>query len=344
MLRGLKTCPLAFAALLAAAVGGCKATMSVQQYPACYDPDLKSVAVVEFANGTLRPRAGEFLTDRLAAALKANGTYAVVGPGELKGRLRAAGLELPAGADAKTTAGVLRRLGGVQAFLTGSVRAFSAERTSYVEVEHVHFHGGYHWRRPRYGFRYHYPLYRHYVYTRAHAAADAALVRVADGETIYATPSPVSARLGARDDPPWMLDEYLTEAADAVADGLVEAFAVVPKQLRLDAGKLLRTARRREDGRLKFTDDFRAGDEELVVVLRLPPTAARNEFRLAAARKDQEQAVTEEQFLWSAKDRSREFVFSPRKLAEAAGPGKFQVRFYSGRQLVLKRGFEIKAK
>jgi hypothetical protein len=332
--------------LLAAAVGGCAAEVTVRQYPPFYDPELKSVAVVPFANDTLRARAGEFLANRVAAALKANGTYTVAGPRELKARLRSAGVSLPDEPDASTAAAALRRLGGIQAFVTGRVTALSADRVSYVGFDNSFYWGYGRWhRRYRHGFGLGLGYgYRPYTRTQACAAAEAALIRVADGSTIHATAAPVGARISSWDEPPKLADEALAEAADAVARGIVRAFAVVPRKLRLDVDKTLRTARRTEGGELKFTDDFRAAEKEMVVALRLPAPARRNPFRLAIAKRSVDQPLVEREFVWSAKDAEREFVFSPSKLAEAAGPGHFEARLHSGPQLVLKRGFEIEQK
>lgn len=344
MRYALRARPLWLAVLLA--VGGCTAEVTVRQYPGFYDPALKSIAVVGFANDTLRPRAGEFLAGRLAAALKANGTYAVAGPRELRARLRAAGLDLPDEADPQTLAATLRKLGGVQAVVTGSVRAFGADRVSYLDLDDGYSwgYGAGHWGyRRRFGWGIGY-TYRRHTDTRAHVAADAALIRVADGTTIHATPAPVAARVRSRAHPPKLTDEVLAQASDAVAGAIVEAFAVVPKTLRLNVAKALRTARRTRDGRLKFTDDFRTSEAEMVVVLRLPPPAGRNPFRLAVAARGADEPLAERDFVWSAKDASREFVFSPARLAKATGPGHFEVSLHSGRRLVLKRDFEIEGK
>jgi hypothetical protein len=344
----LKPSWLFVAAAMVGAPAGCNATLTVQYYPSFYDPELKTVAVVPFANRTLHAKAGEFLTERLAEALKANGTYQVIAPGELKARLSGARLTLPDGADANTIAAALGKLGGVQAFLTGTVTGFAAGQGSYAEVWDDDWYGpgwgwayGYRRRHWGYGMGGWHRTYRRYVYTHAHVAARASLVRVADGKTIHVTPAPLAARVRSFNEPPKLPDELLAEAADAVADGLVREFAVAPMRVKIDKGKTLRTARRRPGGELDFTNDFRAAADEMVVVLRLPPEAARNAFRLVIARKKQPQPLAEETFTWSAKDDTRQFAFSPRGLVEAAGPGQFELRLYCNDRLVLRRGLRI---
>ena len=329
------------AVLAAVAAAGCDAALPVQRYPAFYDPALGTVAVTVFANATPRQRAGEFMADRLTAALKANGTYNVTGPKELKAKLAKAEILLRPEADVQDTVAALRKLGGIQAVVTGTVRDFSADRGSYYEVDN--------WYGPGYGWGYsshwrHYGSYgiiRQYSYTYAHVSVAADLIRVSDGKTIHSTPAPLAARLRSGTGADRTGDEMLTETADAVAGGLVEEFAVVPKTLRISRSKTLRTARPGEDGELKFTNDFRPDEEQMVVVLHLPAEADRNTFRLAIAPKKSEEVLAEETFTWSAADGTRKFVFSPRKLAEAAKGDDFEVRLYVGDELALKRGFEI---
>ena len=349
--------PLAAMLLAAAGLAGCEAKLAVRQYPAFYDPELKTVAVLPFANRTLRQEAGAYVAQRLGAALAANGTYEAIGPDELQSRLNAAGLSLPRQADPAAAADVLRRLGGIQAFITGTVTAFSADRSAYVDVDRGYVFGGY-----GYGYGHHpwwgrspiplhrdwslgagweYPWVEYHHYVQASAAATAVLVRTADGKTIHAPSAPASVRFVSYGRPPETTDEALMRAADYVAQELLEHFAVVPRQLTIDPGKALRTARPTADGRTRFTDDFRPDDEKMYVVVELPPAAVRNPFRLVVARKDGEEALAEAAFDWPAATASRRFVFSPAKLAAQAGQGKYHVKLYADAAFVAKRAFEI---
>jgi hypothetical protein len=352
------------AILVAALAAGCSAKLTVQNYPPFYDPALKSVAVVGFANRTLRAKASEFFTERLVESLRANGTYEVIGPKELDTRLEEAKLVLSDGADAKTIAETLRKLGGVQAFLIGTVTGFAAGSGTYVDVYDGGYGPGYGWYGPGYGWGgwggygwghrgywgygysgYYYPTYREYSYSQAYVAATAALIGVADGKMIHTTPAPLAARFSSSSEPPKLADEVLADASQAVAARFVHEFAVVPREIKINKGKSLRTARRKEDGELKHTGDFRAGEEEMYVVVRLPRAADRNTFRLVITRKKRDEPLIEETFIWSGDNDALEFRFSPRELAEAAGTGDYEAKFYaSGDKPVLKRGFEIKDK
>ena len=344
-------------AVLAAALGGCTTKLTVRHHPSFYDPSLKTVAVLPFANATLSDKAGEFLADRLAEALKANGTYQIVGPRELPAPLAAAGQKQPGSVDLGATAAALRELGGVDAFLVGTVRNFSADHASYLEVDdwypgfgwgysrwgRYYGYGGYH-RHGGYGWYGGAVVYRRRSYTHALVAADAALVRVSDGKMIHATPGTLTARVQSDRSPSKTRIEALVAAARAVAARLVDEFAVTSQTVKISKGKTLRTARPdKEADKLDFTGGFRIDEEVIYVLLTLPAAADRNEFRLTITPKGRDEPLAEETVRWSAADESVRLTFSPRELADAAGgPGKFDLRLYAGEKLVLKRGFQIK--
>jgi len=334
---------LAWPAVLACFVAaGCDTTMTVQRYPAFYDPSLKSLAVLPFTNATLHARAGEFLAGRLAAALQANGTYEVTGPEELKAKLAAAKIALPPKAAAGAMLAAVRKLGGIQAVLIGTVTGFSADRGSTVEIDDW-YGPGFGWGYWRHGHHYYgsYATARQYYYTHAYVSAGASMVRVADGRTIHATVSPLAARVRSRGDVDRTRSEVLSEAADAVVRALVGEFAVAPTRLKISRGKTLRTARPQEGGTLELTDDFRADEDTMCVLVRLPAEADRNPFRLTITEKKHHKVLAEETFTWSAKDETRQFTFSPRKLAEAAGGEKFRVTLHLRDEPVVDRGFKI---
>jgi len=338
--------------ILAAALGGCETELTVEHYPSFYDPSIRTVAVVPFANTTLRDNAGEYLAQRVAESLQANGTYETIGPGELTAKLTEAGLKMPRQAGREDIATALRTLGGVDAFVVGTVRAFSADRASFAEIEHFHprygwgyYHGGYYRHRRGYG-PYTYggaTVYHYREYTHALVSVDAAVLRVSDGAALYTTPGALTARVQSGDSRYGTRDQTLVQAARAAAERFVGEVAVAPRTVRIDKGKSLRTARAgKRPGELKFTDDFEIDDEALHVVLALPPEADRNEFRLTIAPKGRSAPVAEETIVWSRADDRVQLSFSPRELADAAGgPGKFDVRLHAAGRAVLKRGFEI---
>jgi len=343
--------------LLAATFAGCdNPKLLVQRYPVFYDAAIKTVAVLGFENHSLNPMAGAFLADRLADNLRANGTYQVITPRELQGRLSAAGVVMPAKPSPEQVAEALRKVEGIDAFLTGTVSRFGAGQGTYTEVydnpwAYDGYYGGYYDRRDRrgrrgyYGGRWgrgYYPVYRRYAYSQAYVSATAAMYRVSDAGMIYASPAPLSAKLTSSGGVSPMVDEVLTDAADTVARGIVGTFAIVPRLLKLDKNDVLRPAIRTGDGQVKYTTRFKPGDDGIYVEVSLPPTADRNDFRVAIARKKQP-PLAEQSFTWNRTESTREFFFALPRIAEAgAGKGDYEIRLYSGDSADVKRGIKIK--
>ncbi len=345
--------------VLVSAMAGCdEVKLEVQRYPVFYDPAIRTVAVLPFDNQTLHPMAGAFLADRLAEQLKANGTYKVISPRELENRMSAGNITLPAKATVEQAAEAMRKLGGVDAFITGMVRQFGAGRGTYTEVYddpwvYGGYYGGYYGGGRRHwghgggyygGYGYYgeyYPVYRQYSYCQAHVSALATMSRASDAGVIYSTPAPASARLTSAGGIAPPVDEVLADAADRVAHDIVGAFAIVPRQLKVDKNDVLRPAVR-ADGRVKYTTDFKPGDDGIYVEVSLPVEAARNDFRLAVARKGQP-PIAEQSFTWNRTDSTREFFFALPQITQAGGPkGDYELRLYSGDKAEIKRGIKIK--
>lgn len=346
--------------LLPAGLAGCgEAKIEFLRYPAFYDPAIKTVAVAPMGNRTLHPMAGDFLAKRLAAELRANGTYKVVGPDALENRLAEAKVELPPNPSVEQFAEALGEIGGIDAFIAGEVTRFGAGQGVYTEVydDPWYYGRGYYgygvsigysraWHRRRghylggyYGA--YYPVYRSYTYTQANVAAEAAMFRVPDAEMIHSGAAPATSKITSRGGPSTSVDETLTSAADRVARQIVGTFAVVPWQVKVKIDETIRPAIR-EEGRMKHTTDFKPDQEGIYVEVSLPGEAARNEFRLAIAREKQP-PLAEQEFTWSRTDNTREFYFPQREIRrDGGGEGKYEVRLYSGDRLQMKRKIEIK--
>jgi len=342
-------------ACLAIAAGGCTKTFWVRQYPAFYDPELKTVAVVPFYNETDDPRAGEVVAHRLAAALTDNGTYAVLSPRDLRAKMSDEDVEAASKPDYKAAAETLKRLTGAQAFIAGAVTEYKAVRSAYRAWHYDYYPYRYYHRpyyRHGYGYRYYRPHYPYYPYypvadyafvSESRVAAEASMVRVSDGSVIHATPQPVrcTVRTGGYSLPPG--NGAVAEAVERLIRHLVRDFAIVPVKVKVNPGKDFRTAAGRTDGQWEFTEDFHSSDETMYVVLRLPPAADRNAFRLTITPKGREENVlAAHDFTWSRDGPSRGFAFSPQKIAAGMGPGKYSANFYAGGERVMSRKFEIK--
>ena len=327
-----RTAVLLLAALAAAA--GCSKKMWIYQTPAFYSPDLKNIAVVPFRNHTSVRNAGNVVADNLAAALMDNPTYKIFARNDLKMLLdqedlrRALSGEVGPG----TSFG---KMVNVQAFLAGSVTMYSATSSRQFKKDPVY---GYNKRTKN---RY-IQGYRSYYYTRneANVSVSAALIRP-DGTTIHATGAPVHAREVSEGESPRM-DRYACAAVatDRVIRRLVEEFAVIRRQIKINPGKALRTAADLYDNQWTYTKKFKPTDDKMFVVVALPPACDRNPFRLVIVRKDQREELASLKFVWSRNRASFGYRFSPRRLA-AAGTGEYEVKFYSGPEPIMRRAFKI---
>ena len=333
---------LVLAALTAA--GGCGQKIWITQYPTFYTEDLKTVAVIPFRSGTPTRVAGQIVSDSLANALGANGTYQVYNRNDLRALMNERDIQIAFGQDTQAAATAFRKLGKVQAILTGVVTTYAA--TSQTQIM----------RLPQYataqdGTQYiagytEIPVVRN----EANVAVTAALVRVADGMMIYATPMPVQGKAysegyySAGKD----VNACLAEATREAVWLLLENFAVVRKQVTVNNDDF-RTAGDFYDNTWTFTDSFRAGDEKMNVVLSLPDACDRNRFRIAIVRKDQREDLGSQDLVWSREDLSatgkkvgKGFPFSPREIAaKGGGPGNYVIKLYSGPEPVMTRPFRI---
>ncbi len=328
-------------ALLAGAVStaaGCSKKIWVIQTPDFYTPDLKTVAVVPFRNQTDWTGAGDIISDKLAAALMANGAYRVFNRNDLRTLLDEQDLQLAFGSDDAAAAQTLAKLGNVQAVLVGTVTTYAATSNSQRRQDPIY-------ATDRQGNRY-VAGYRRYVYTRneGNVQATASLLRTADGTTIAATAEPAWSRVWAEGSPPRKdAQACVAEAAASTVRQLVEQFAPVRKQVSINASKALRTASELYDNKWTFTDTFAATDEQMYAVVELPPACDRNPFKLTVVRKDERTDLAVQEFRWDKQYRAYGYLFNPAEIAaKGGGPGEYEIKFYSGPEPVLRRKFRIR--
>jgi hypothetical protein len=334
--------------VLAAAGGGCSTTFSIRQYPPDFDPAIKTVGVLEFNNDSLQDRAGEVFARQVAAALRANGTYDVLGPAALRAKAAGAGVQLPDEAPIEEIAARLRTVGGVDAILVGTVESYHAQTSSWVDFEPHWGYWGYHgWgRRHRWGVRtgWAWPYAQRRYRTEARVVADAVLVRVADAETIAATRGPVSAQLTSDEYDGAFAGDVLAAAARRTVDRIVASVAVVPRKIKVKNDETLRVARPDATGVPVETDRFDSDETELLLVVRLPAAADRNRFTVSIHRRGEDEPIVAERFVWSAAERVRTFLFSPHRLAAVGGTKKYEARLAGTGTEAVKRKFEIRGR
>ena len=325
---------LALPALLA---GGCSQKIQIVQVPEFYNPDLKAIAIAPFRNQTDWQGGGEIISDKVAAGLMANGTYRVFNRGDLKTLMDESDLAIAFGADSAAATEKLKMLTQVQAVLVGTVATYAATTNSQPRQDPIYAYD-------RYGNSY-ISGYRSYVWTRneANVSVTAVLIRVSDGTTIYATPEPSWARVWAEGSPPEK-DPHAcaAEAASIVGAQLVETFAPVRKEIKVDPAKALQMATELYDNKWTFSDDFKGSDQKMFVVVSLPASCDRNHFRLAIIRKGQREDLASQDIKWDRQYGSFGYQFSPKDVFQKGGPGDYEVKFYSGPEPVMRRTFRIR--
>ena len=327
--------------LFAAALAGCTKDIWIVQYPAFYQKgQIESIAVMPFrCPAAPRSTGGIIIADGLAAALMNNGTYQrVYNRSDLRALLAEHDLK-DLFSDTPTTKGLaaLRKATDAQAIIVGSVSTYSA--TTRNEPKQM----------PIYGTDANGNLiiigYNRYVLTRneANVSATAALLRVSDGSTIYAVPAPAAGHMWAQGSPPqYDPNACLSFAVNQVVRQMLERFAVVRRKIKVDPNKALRTASELYDNKWVWKDTFKADEEKMFVVVKLPASCDRNRFRLVVVRKDTREELAAMDIEWTKKYGAYGYGFSPKSIAQAAGgPGEFTIKFYSGPEPVMTRNFRI---
>jgi len=135
-----------------------------------------------------------------------------------------------------------------------------------------------------------------------------------------------------------------TSATEQVVAQLLEEFAPVRKVIKVDPSKALRTASDFFDNKWTYTDNFKADDEKLFIVVNLPVCCDRNRFRLTIVRKDQREDLLSQDIVWTRQHSASgyRYLLSPKEVAAKGGLGQYEVKFYSGPEPVLRRTFTIR--
>jgi hypothetical protein len=362
-------------------LGGRSKSFTAREYPTFYDPNIRTVAVVPFRNDMQTRDAGFLVAEDLAAALRINGTYSVIPPRKLHSLLREKNLPELSPTDYAKDAEELRTLGGIQAFIVGRVLSGSRlaqthpaaynypgpsvrndaftepARYELVEAEGEEgeedegeesgddFDEGFDYDfGPSYPYWYwNYPYcYPEYV-AEAHIAIEAAMVRVSDGEILRATPSPVEGRAELRSTRRIAAGSVVWDAMHPAVAKLVRDFAAVPVELKVRPHTDIRMATKGLAGQWRFHNTFSPTDEQMSVVLQLPPTVAHDSFRLTIAPKgESDKVLASRDFVWPVGRTTEAIRFSPREMAPRLGAGRYSANLYVGERLAMQRSFTIR--
>lgn len=328
--------PLLLAAL--AIASGCDKKIIIHQTPAFYNPQIKSIAVLPFRNESSAKsmNPGNIIADKLAAALRANGTYRVYSRNELKALMDEADLQAALSGNPGNTD--FSKMMNVDAILTGAVTTYAATSANRSVQKPVYNYGP---DGTAYVAR---TISQTFTRNEANVAVTASLLRKSDSTTMHSTPGPVHRQYWADGSPP-RVDVYgcAAVASDQVVALLVEQFAVVRKEVKIKS-KAIQTAKGLYDNKWEFSKKFSTTDEKMFVVVELPSSCDRNRFRITVVRKDERVDLAEKTFAWTTQYRTFGYDFSPKDIAaKGGGPGEYVVKFYSGPEPVLEQKFKIVA-
>jgi len=347
-MRFLRACStgVAVVVLLAAvAVTGCSKKITVYRRPTFWTPELKSIAVVPFRSVPNDPNAGAVISDQLASLLTNNAAYQrVYNRSHYRHVVDEKRLMSSLAGDPGAMASSFKRWGKAQAVLVGVVTKYAA--TTRNERKRVPIQ-----KYNSYTKQMYIAGYRTYIHTRneANVSVNATLIRVSDGRSLYST-GPIYGRgisetgYGGRA-PKMDPHACLMVATNQVVQQLLVHFGIVRMEIKVNPDKDFLVANGLAyDGKWPKTDTFRPGDEEMYVVLRLPPACDRNRFRITVIRKGTQRDLAKVDFMWQRNfpGGEKSFLFSPRKIAAAGGgPGEYQVKFYASDKPSMIREFKI---
>jgi len=317
--------------------GGCSKKIWISQIPPFYDSSLKTIAVTPFRNQTNYRGAGNIMSDRLAAMLRANGTYAIYNRNDHGVLSDERDLQLDLGRDPEKVEALFAKLANVQAILTGVVSTCSATTHNQRKQEPIKMYN-------QYTKSWYVAGYKSYVWTRneANVVATAALLR-RDGSTIYASPTPAQSQTWAEGSPPKHdPNSLLAGATNAAAAKLLQQFAIVRKQVKIDPSKALRIASEYFEGKWDCTDRISKDTREATVVLELPRNCDRNRFDLRIVRKDQREYLATHTLTWDGSKKWHTWTFDPSKLADdGGGPGTYTIKFFAGQEPAFTKDFQV---
>lgn len=285
--------------------GGCSKKLVVAQMPPFWTPDLKVIAVIPFQNHTGTRNAGKAVSQQLAGAMIENGTYTVYDRNQVEKLMAERDWQIYQG-DADAMAARLQ--GKADALLLGSVNTYSAASANpewrVTQVTYTDANGNPYTQPERW-------LYEH---NEGVVAVTAQLVKIhsgdASGGRVYGQPlygtGEVFGRAVSESNPPPQYTKPQMDAATCLASArsqavaqLVEKFAVVTKEIKVEKDSL-KTAGKNALGQWEKQDKFAQG-RPVHIVLKLPPAADRNIFRIAVMDKDEQQVFFDEKnFTYSA--------------------------------------------
>jgi hypothetical protein len=320
--------------------------MEVRHIPDCYEPNIKTVAILPFKNESERARAGLIVARNLAKELRANGTYMVIDPNEVSKILEQSGQKI-GDIDYKSQAQIVRETVKSDAFITGSVVEDTLLQTQY-------FYGPYDIFPYEYGrlgpmrqvFPYEFagvgPFY-HYdydtrTYTQAFVKVRSSLINSSSGTLICTTPGVVEGYGNLAGFDPNRTKKASASALDEAVKQIEYQFAIVPTKINI-SNDSLKTASAKQNEKWKYTSTFSRADNQMYAVVKLPDAAAKNDFKLTVTPyKQVDNVLLSKDFTWQTGDKEKSISFAPGSLT----PGRYFINLYSLDELVISKTFSLK--
>lgn len=316
--------------------GSSKGRIVVYQYPDFYQPDLKRVAVLPFASRTPDRASGPRISDKVSAILTNNRTYEVYTRQNLADVMAEKDLA-DAGIIDADTAMEIGRLKSVQALICGVCNRYEAVSRTEQRVNNVPIWGRDERGRPVIvGYR---PVPYTWVRHDAFVECQVVVIDTQTGLQIAAVHDPTTA--WAEGSPPGVsLPDLLRRAEEDQVARIVQAIAVVRKEIKLK-GDVLKTATGLYDQKWDWQKKLTPEQKEFFVVVRLPPEADRNNFRIAIVRKGEREDLAEQAFVWDKQHERFGYGFETAMILDRGGFGDYEAKLYSGPEPIARYVFSI---
>ncbi|MBN2563278.1 MAG: hypothetical protein JXQ75_20350 [Phycisphaerae bacterium] len=313
-----------------------KGKIWVYRYPDFYRPELKRVAVLPFADRTRSHGVGERISDKVSAILTNNGTYEVYTRAHLKDILAERDLA-DAGIIDADVAMEIGRLKSVQALVCGVCDRYETTTRNETRYKPVAVWGknaqgqrvitG--WKKEPYQWTQH----------DAFVECQAVVIDTATGQQLTAVRDPSSDKTSGSP-PKQTTADILRSAEEDQVNRIVQAIAVVRTPIKLK-GTVLKTATDLYDQEWDWQKQILPEDGHFFVVVKLPPEADRNNFKITIVPKDERQILAEHSFVWAKGQECRGYRFDAKPIVDQHGFGKYQAKLYSGPEPVARYDFSI---
>lgn len=276
----------------------------------------------------------------LAKELRANQTYNVLGPDEVREILQSSGQRI-SDTDYKKQAQVIKQTVNADAFIVGSViqdTILQTEYYAYGEDGYNNFPFEYGYENMPYESEWYAFPGTTALDTSAYVVVRSSMIDTSSGTVICQTPGAIEGSSNIRA----LGDEKRQQASDEAVEDTVKKleyqFSVVGQTVKIQSN-FLRTATKNGD-RWHYTNSFKASDNEIYAVIKLPPEAALNDFKLTITN-GMNKVISSKDFTWYKGDDERGINFPIKQLSQL-GKGKYSVNLYTMDNLIISRSISIK--